>query len=119
MKKEPKIGDVFLAEVKYEDKPSIAKTRPVIVIDVHDDQITVLAVSITSQGVNRPPRYFDKYKLFIEEWEKCGLNKKSYAKVNQLHIFTKKALKRYIGSLTDHDLEKVILAVAQYLEEEP
>ncbi|AVB12165.1 type II toxin-antitoxin system PemK/MazF family toxin [Bacillus subtilis] len=111
------VGDIYLVEVAFEDDPSKSKERPVVVIDVDEqDNITVLAISeITSQGPKNPPKYFDQFKTPINKWKQAGLDKMSYVKANKVNIIEEQALKKHLGSMEFEDLYRAIKKIEETL----
>ncbi len=76
----PAVGDIWLAYVEFSDHPGIGKVRPVVVIDVHDDRCLVVAAKVTSKDL----RVDGSAKCIpILDWERCGLRKPSYIRLDQ------------------------------------
>lgn len=97
-----KQGDVWLADVLFKDTRQI-KQRPVIIVgnELALD-VDVIIAPVTSQ---RPRNQFD---VVLEYWEEVGLLKPSVARTSKIISVHGSELKRYIGGLHKHDIERVL-----------
>jgi len=95
-------GDVWLADVLFKGTRQ-TKQRPVIIVgnELALD-VDVIIAPVTSQQ----PR--DQFDGVLEYWEKAGLLKPSVARTSKITSIHGSELKRHIGKLQDHDLERVI-----------
>lgn len=104
MSNEKKInqGDVWLADVVFKGTPQ-TKQRPVIIVgnELALD-IDVIIAPVTSQQ----PR--NKFDVVIEYWEEAGLLKPSVARTSKIISVHGSELKRLLGVLHNHDLERVL-----------
>ena len=76
----PSVGDVWLAYVEFEDHPGIGKVRPVVVIDVRNELCVVVAAKVTSKDLRSDG---SGHCIPIIDWERCGLRKPSYIRLDQ------------------------------------
>jgi mRNA interferase MazF len=95
-------GDVWLANVFFRDS-SEYKQRPVVIVgnELALD-IDVLIAPVTSQLPRGP------FDIVLEHWQESGLKKPSLARTNKIASFTRSELKRKLGVLHEHDLERVL-----------
>lgn len=73
----PKRWEVWLAKVKFEDKPQIVKRRPVIVFD--DKIMYILSFKVTGQ----PPRDNMSGEYALKKWSEAGLDTESTVRLSQ------------------------------------
>lgn len=94
--------EIWSAEYRYEDEPSISKRRPVLVID-DDCDFPVLLAKITS----RLPRdgYFGEYS--VRFWKEAGLNKESTVRLSKVLWAEEHDLKTKIGRLHPYDILQI------------
>lgn len=93
------IGDLWWVDFPYEETNDY-KHRPAIVIDDHT--MAVLAMYVTSQNKNIA------YSIEIEDWEKAGLQRKSWARIDRTIEIEIASIDKKIGELSDRDLQKVM-----------
>ena len=96
------VGDVILAQFPYEDNPNEFKVRPAVIIDKHDNSLTVIALKITST----PPRDIMDYELV--NWALAGLTNASTVRTSKSAVIIIQAIIRKIGALTPTDFEAVM-----------
>ena len=101
--------EVWFAEFPFSEDETQSKDRPVIVLDVDDDEARVLSVKVTSA---EPRSEFD-IELF--DWNKIPLHHKSTADVSSTRFILKEDFRRRIGKLSDADWENVTDLYAGYL----
>ena len=101
--------DVLIALVEFEDKPGVAKPRPVVVLNVNDEQLVILAVKVTSHA----PRTWCPGEVVLRGWRVEGLAKPSVARCSKRLLLSVSDIKVRCGSLTDEDR----LAVLEGLRE--
>ena len=100
--------EIYTAEVKYEDNPTIIEERPVLIID----KDYVYALKITSQ--EHPER---KYDVGIEYWKEAGLQKESYVRIDKKLEIPKEDLIQRIGKLDSVDIKNITFAINKMLKE--
>lgn len=76
--------DVLIASVEFEDKPGVAKPRPVVVLEVDGGTLYVTAVKVTSHA----PREWCSGEVVLVDWEREGLAKPSVARCSKIMRFT-------------------------------
>ncbi|MBB6450997.1 mRNA interferase MazF [Geomicrobium halophilum] len=91
-----------MAEVLFKGKRE-TKQRPVIIVgnELAID-VDVIITPVTSQ---QPRNQFD---VALEYWKDSGLLKPSVARTSKIISVHGSELKRYIGELHKHDLERVL-----------
>jgi mRNA interferase MazF len=97
-----KQGDVWLADVFFKDTRR-SKQRPVLIVGnelVLD--VDVIIAPITSQQQR------NEYDVVLEYWEKAGLLKPSVARTSKIISIHGSELKRKLGVLHEHDLDRVL-----------
>jgi hypothetical protein len=115
------IGHIYWLEVVYPDTGE-RETRPVVVIDIKNNEITI-ATTITGSKIANFDGRHDKWKVPLFQWEKSQLEKGSYAKENCVaDIDTQMLLpKNFIGKMHRTDLKSVISKVEDFInsDEQP
>lgn len=94
--------EIWSAEYRYEDDPSVTKRRPVLVID-DNCVFPILIAKITSS----PPRegYFGEYP--IKFWREAGLQKESTVRLSKVLNAEERDLKCKIGRLHPYDIMQI------------
>jgi len=108
-----KIGDIYRAEICFEDNPNSSKTRPVLILGDKDDQGLYLIVEITSVPPHVPPKYHDRFKEPINKWVQAGLGKPSWVKTHKLNRVEESAFQSFYGELDSQELHDISLKVVQ------
>lgn len=86
---------IWDARVYFEDDPEKSKIRPVVVLG--EDTYYCMSLSVTSKSKDR----FYAYKLV--DWEKAGLDRESYVKLEQFEI-DQNDFTSFIGNLQNIDI---------------
>ena len=86
----PQKWEIWLATVYFDDNPTQAKNRPVIVIDV-----TALYIYVAIKVTGTAPRAGYPKEYAIKNWLYAGLKKPSTARCSKIH---------YIGILHPVDI---------------
>jgi hypothetical protein len=95
--------DVHIAYVSWGDG---GKLRPVVILYTEINSATVLSVTTQFEGKSDAIR--SKY-LEIRDWQKAGLERKSYIDANRAYKLSLSTIKRSpIGTLTERDREALI-----------
>ena len=100
--------DVWIAEVAFEDDPSKAKIRPVVVLD--EETFLVIALKVTSHA----PRSGYRGEYEIKRWEDAGLFHRSTLRAGQPIIIRKAFMLKKIGRLHDEDIESIKDLMPEY-----
>ena len=102
MSNKMKQGDVWLANVLFKGSRQ-AKQRPVILVgnELALD-VDVIIAPVTSQ------RARNQFDVVLEYWEEAGLLKPSVARTSKIISVHGSELKRHLGVLHKHDLERVL-----------
>lgn len=100
--------DVLIALVRFEDKPDVSKPRPVIVLNVNDGEVTILAVKVTSHA----PREWCPGEVALLDWKKEGLAKPSVARCSKKLVLVPSDIKARCGTLTQGDRTAVLEGLA-------
>lgn len=108
---EKKMGKYNLGEVQWTEFPfeeiDVSKHRPAIVID--EDTIAVLTMMVTSKDKNNP------YSIKIDDWQKAGLTKESWARIDRIIRMDEWRMEKKIGDLSKNDLLKISQLVTEHL----
>lgn len=102
------IGEVWWVRFPYNDQEK-EKHRPAIIID--DDTIAILAMYVTSKDKDNP------YSIKIEDWQKVGLRKPSWTRIDKIVKISEWYMDRKIGDLSQRDLAKIIQLVTEITKE--
>lgn|SRR5699024_552279 len=92
-----RIGDLFYFDVAYEDDPSIFKNRPVMLLQESEDNFLLL-ISTTTTKRNDPLKWYDAYKIPIQNWRKTGLREPSWCLARNLIEISRAELELLIGA---------------------
>lgn len=98
------VGEVWWTYFPYQEQ-NVEKHRPAIVID--EDTIAILAMYVTSQNKDCA------YSVLIEDWQKTGLKKPSWARIDRIIQLNEQNMDRKIGDLSDKDLKKIVELVTE------
>ncbi len=97
--------EVWLAKVKFEDDPTEAKLRPVLVIDLQ--RVYFISLKVTTHEPR--PCYYGEYPL--QKWQAAGLDKPSTVRVSKRLQLIERDFVKKIGRLHPND----ILAIQKML----
>lgn len=98
MSNKPKKWEIWDAIVKFEDRPTISKIRPVLV--VNPDLIYILSFKITSHD----PREEFPYEYPIHKWKECGLDRPSTIRLSKKLELSESDLTAKRGKLQTLDI---------------
>lgn len=109
----PAVGELWLAYVEFIDRPGVGKVRPAAVMDVDETTRTVIALKITSRDLQDDPAI---PCLPIEDWERRGLVKPSFIRLDQKFELAWERLLREapLGTLGANDMK----AIEDFLSDE-
>lgn len=93
--------EVWFAEFPFREDETKFKERPVIVLEVDDEQCKVLSMKVTST----PPR--SEFEIDLFDWEKIPLHHQSTADASSVRFVLKRRFRRKIGRLSDDDWDNV------------
>lgn len=97
MSKEPEKWEVWFANVRYEDNPTIVKKRPVIIYD--KQHAFIISLKVTGQM----PRN-NKTEYVLQRWSEAGLDTVSTVRLSkQLKILRSDYIHK-IGNLRTKDI---------------
>lgn len=99
------LGEVWWTQFPFEDIKE-SKRRPAVVID--EETIAILAMMVTSKDRENP------YSIKIDEWEKAGLKRESWARIDRIIRMDEWRMEKKIGNLSERDLLKIMQLVAEY-----
>lgn len=104
MKPNYKIGDMFMVRLVYSDNPDQSKMRPIVIIDMDDDDF--LYVKFTSRGPKNNYSPHEKLKQSFPNWRKNNLDRASWF-VNKTFILSRldfeKLEKECLGEMKESD----------------
>ncbi len=108
-------GEVWYAQVPYNDDPAQAKHRPTVVLGVsamgtNQDQV-VLVVPITSFGDGAGPKGGD---IELTDWQRFGLKKPSWVRARRLWGADPRVFDRRrgpVGSVSSSVMSAILLEV--------
>lgn len=100
-------GQIWLTYLKFVDKPTVGKVRPVVILGSADESM-FFAAKVTSS----PPRE-DGYDVIIRKWADAGLRKPSSIRVDFVFEIPKHELLREapIGELDNGTLVEALRAI--------
>lgn len=106
------IGDIYSVKMYYKGTKGPFKFRPVLIIEDEDSRICTI-VEITTTEPEEPPKHYDQYKVFFEDWATSGLNEKSWAKCNKtnIHKVKRDRLRKRLGEASNQDLFNIITKI--------
>lgn len=109
------VGDIYSVRVEFEDDPTQAKIRPVVILYVEEAESPFVALvqPITSKPPDDPPKYHDGFKIEIQQWSAAGLRKPSWVKSDVILQVETKAFRRFIGHMEEEDLFRVLDVIQQ------
>lgn len=100
------IGDMFKLRIFYEDQPDQTKMRPIVIVDMDDDDL--IYVKFTSQGPKNDCSIYENLKIPFPNWRKNHLERDSWF-INKVLILTRMDFesleKEYLGliNITDYN----------------
>ena len=108
---EPQVGDIWLAYVEFADHPGVGKVRPVVIVDVREESCVALAAKVTSKDLRADG---SGRCVPIIGWERCGMRKPSYIRLDQkLEIAFEKLLRgEPIGRLPEPYVSIIASSIA-------
>ena len=98
----PAQGTVWLAKVYFKNE-GIFKNRPVVIVG---NELTIDIDVLISPVTSSEKR--NEFDIVIEYWKDAGLLNPSVARTSKLASIPKLAMIKKLGSLHQHDLERVI-----------
>lgn len=99
--------DVLIAIVRFEDVPKGYKARPVVVLNIDDETLTIAVIKVTSHAV----REWCSGEVRLLDWEREGLAKPSVARCSQRLLLYASDIGKRIGTLTERDRRAVMAAL--------
>ena len=102
--------EVWFAEFPFSENSLKSKERPVIVLDVDDENCRVLSMKVTSSAP------FGEFEITLYDWAKIPLHHESTANAADVKLIPKSQFRRKIGRLSDDDWENVTDLYVKYLE---
>lgn len=108
---EVELFQIRTARFYYEDMPGKSKRRPVVVLEIRDDEALVLMAKVTS----REPRPDCPGEVRLIDWESEGLDRPSTVRCSKVAIVSVADLEEepLVGKLSSVDAVRV---AAGYLE---
>lgn len=102
----PRKWEIWLATVYFEDNPTQAKERPVIILDITASYVYV-AIKVTSSA----PRAGYPKEYVIRKWAEAGLDKHSTARCSKILRIPRSEMIHYIGTLHPVDIMGILKLV--------
>ncbi len=102
--------EVWFARFPFEEDATQWKVRPVIVLDVNEQEAVVLSVMVSSTA----PR--GEYDIELFAWADVPLDHRSTARISRTIHLPMVNFVRRIGRLTDDDWENVTNLYMDYLQ---
>lgn len=97
----PNKWEIWLAQVKFEDNPSVVKQRPVLILSA--DRYFFLSAKMTSH----PPRASFPGEYAIVRWSDAGLDGESTVRLSQQFDLVSTDLTHKIGKLHPFDIAAI------------
>ena len=102
--------EVWFAEFPFEEDDTQSKDRPVIVLDVDDENCKVLSMKVTS---SEP---YSEFEIEIFNWADVPLHHRSTADASAVRVVLKRKFRRRIGRLSDDDWQNVTDLYIKFLQ---
>lgn len=109
--KQLNVGEVWFVKFPYEEDPSNYSKRPVIILDVDEEELKVLSVKVTKHKA----RENDDYDTPILYWQEAKLRFKSTARVSKTLYIPKGLFIHKIGELHEDDLKTIQNVFIKYI----
>ena len=92
-------GDIYWAEVKYEDSETV-ENRPILIWN--ENEVFCISFKITSTN-----RGDDELECSLKDWQREGLNNPSYVRLNHLIKINKSKIINKIGEISYLDMFRI------------
>ena len=92
------VGEVWFANFPLEEDPTNYLPRPVIILNVDEQDVLVIKITKTS------PRPDDRFDTPIVNWQFTNLRMQFTARVSKTQFIKKNQIKHKIGNLHPNDL---------------
>ena len=110
MQRQIREREVWSAWVRYEERPTDGKYRPVLVIDVEEEKAVVLSIPFTSTA----PR--DEYDIEVFDWATIPLDHISTARIGRTIVIPTEDFRKKLGTVSDDDWDSITNLLMQYME---
>lgn len=108
----PAAGEVWLAYLRFSDRPDIGKVRPVLVLQSEGDARAVRAIclKVTSRTADD-----GRCDVAVKKWEKCGLRKPSFVRIDQIFELDCESFlnDRKLGDMDEDEFESILRALGR------
>lgn len=109
--------EVWFVDYPYEDNPDLSKVRPVVVLDVIEDNLEVLSVKVTSKPPRTDNDVLDFYEVPLFDWQKANLSKPSVARISKITLVQRDAFLERIGIVSEKDWNNIKKKARQFFKE--
>ena len=105
-------GEAYTAKVYFKGVNGTYKKRPVLIVDDSEEGLITFA-EITGTKPSVPPKYYDRFKVEIVDWQSVGLNEQSWVKCHKgnLHRVSKDRMIHRIGRVGNEVMEEVLTKI--------
>lgn len=106
----PAAGEVWLAYLRFSNRPDVGKVRPVLVLRGAGNTCAARAIclKITSRTADD-----GRCNTAVKEWEKCGLRKPSLVRIDQIFELDRESFlgNRKLGDMGGEEFESILGAL--------
>ena len=106
----PAAGEVWLAYLRFSDKPDIGKVRPVLVLQGAGNTCAARAIclKVTSRTADD-----GRCDMAVKGWEKCGLRKPSFVRIDQIFELDRESFlgDKKLGDMDGKEFESILGAL--------
>lgn len=98
-------GQVWFAKFAFAEDDQKGKDRPVLILDVDEQRIYVVAIKITSSAP------FDREDFVLRDWKEIPLKNSSTLSPRNVMKLPIEDLRRYVGYISERDWNRAIEAI--------
>lgn len=99
---------MWYARFPFEEDASQGKIRPVLILSVEKERVTVVAMKITSTEPRLP------YDFQLQDWSDIPLDHESTIQPSRVARIAMHQLKSYAGDVSDADWEEALKRFKEY-----
>lgn len=106
----PQSGEVWYANLPFEEDLTQSSERPCVIVLKKGDQFLVIKVT------KHERREYDKFDCDIDDWKFAGLKVKSVARVSKVIFIHESQIDNYKGRLSISDEQKIADYLKRFLD---
>ena len=108
----PAVGEIWLAYLRFSDRPDFGKVRPVLVLQGEGNARAARAIclKVTSRTADD-----GRCDVAVKEWERCGLRKPSFVRIDQIFELDRESFlgDRKLGDMNGDEFESILGALGE------